>query len=131
MAFATADEVEDGWRTLSQAEKDRAAVLLDDAAWWLKVWFLDYGDIEALAANNAMLAEGLKILSRSMVRRAMTSGAIEGAQSTYQVMGPFSTQVAFKNPDGNLYITNSEHDGILAVLGVNTSGAVSMTGPGL
>ena len=131
MTYATADDVEAGWKTLSQAEKDRATVLLDDAAWWLNVWFLEFGDLEALAADNERLAEGLKILSRSMVRRAMTTGNIEGAQSTYQVMGPFSTQVAFRNPDGNLYLNTGERDAILAILGVNVSGAVSMTNPGL
>ncbi|MGV9818419.1 Gp19/Gp15/Gp42 family protein [Nocardia xishanensis] len=131
MAFATADELEAGWRPLSPAEKDRATVLLNDAAWWLKIWFKSFGDLVALAAADVDLAEGLNILSRSMVRRAMTTGAIEGAQSTYQVMGPFSSQIAFKNPDGNLYIYDSERDAIHAALGVNTSGAVSMSGPGL
>ncbi|MBF6301171.1 hypothetical protein IU459_27035 [Nocardia amamiensis] len=131
MAYATADELEDGWRTLSQAEKDRASVLLDDAAWWLGIWFKPFGDLAALAAADANLAQGLNILSRSMVRRAMTTGAVEGAQSTYQVMGPFSTQIAFKNPDGNLYIYDSERDGILAALGVDVSGAKSVSAPGL
>lgn len=131
MAFATADELEAGWRPLSQAEKDRAAVLLTDAAWWLKIWFKSFGDLVALAAADEDLAEGLNILSRSMVRRAMTTGAIEGAQSTYQVMGPFTTQIAYKNPDGSLFIYESERDAILTLLGVNTSGAVSMTGLGL
>ncbi|MBF6368422.1 hypothetical protein IU469_22250 [Nocardia puris] len=131
MAFATHGDLAARWRPLSAAEQARATTLLGDAAWWLGVWFRPYGDLEALAAGDAELAEGLLILSCAMVKRAMTSGAIEGAQSTYQVMGPFTTQIAYKNPDGSLFIYESERDAILTLLGVNTSGAVSMTGLGL
>lgn len=131
MAFATADEVEIGWRTLSPAEKATATQLLEDAAWWLDIWFHEFGDIAVLAVDDPKLAQGLNILSRSIVRRAMTTGTIEGASSTYQMMGPFTSQVAFKNPDGNLYVTTGERDAILKLLGVNVSGAVSMTAPGL
>lgn len=131
MAFAEADDLQARWRTLSQEEKDRATVLLEDAATWLAVWFKAYGDLAVLASADSQLAEMLKILSCSMVRRAMTTGAIEGAQSIYQVMGPFSSQVAFKNPDGNLYIYESERDAVLSLLGANATGAVSISGPGL
>lgn len=130
MAFATVDELEAGWRPLSQAERDRATVLLDDAAWWLKVWFKEFGDLEAPAAADEELAKGLRILSRNMVRRSMTT-PVDGAAQVQQTMGPFTSQVAFRNPDGNLFVYEAERDAILTLLGVNTSGAVSMTGPGL
>jgi hypothetical protein len=48
-----------------------------------------------------------------------------------QSMGPFSSQVAFRNPDGNLFVYDTERDAILSLLGISVSGAVSMTGPGL
>lgn len=132
MAFATHSDIAARWRALSQAEQDRADVLLGDAAWWLKVWFKPYGDIETLAVDDAELSEGLKILSSSMVRRALAAGGgIEGATQMQQSMGPFNTQVAFRNPDGNLFVYDAERDAILLLLGVNVSGAVSMTGPGL
>ncbi|WP_280317295.1 Gp19/Gp15/Gp42 family protein [Nocardia wallacei] len=133
MAYATPADVAARWRALSQAEQDRAIVLLDDAAWWLNVWFKEYtSDLTALAADNEELAEGLKILSCSMVRRALAAGGgIEGATQTQQVMGPFTSQVSYKNPDGSLFVYNAERDAILALLGANTSGAVSMTAPGL
>ena len=130
MAFATTENLEARWRTLSDPETVRAATLLGDAAWWLGVWFKPH-NLVALAAGDEELAEGLVILSCAMVKRAMTSGAVEGAQSTYQMMGPFTAQVAFKNPDGNLFVYEAERDAIFTLLGVNTSGAVSMTGPGL
>ncbi|MEV0031431.1 Gp19/Gp15/Gp42 family protein [Nocardia sp. NPDC050793] len=131
MAFATAADLEARWRALSPEEEARVDVLLADAAWWLGVWFKTYGDLVALAAADEQLADGLKILSCNMVRRAMTSAAIEGAQSVYQVMGPFTSQIAFRNPDGTLFVYDSERDAILSLLGVNVSGAVSMSGPGL
>ncbi|NEW33838.1 hypothetical protein GV791_14870 [Nocardia cyriacigeorgica] len=130
MAFATVDELEAGWRPLSQAEKDRATVLLDDAAWWLKVWFKEFGDLEALAAADEELAKGLQILSRNMVRRSMTT-PVDGAGQVQQSLGPMTSTIAFRNPDGNLFVYEAERDAILTLLGVNTSGAVSMTGPGL
>ena len=40
MAFATPADISARWRALSQAEQDRATALLDDAEWWLKVWFI-------------------------------------------------------------------------------------------
>ncbi|MFR9767057.1 hypothetical protein [Nocardia sp. SC052] len=131
MAFATYADLIARPPALPQASEATVTVLMGDAAWWLGVWFKSYGDLVALAAEDEELATGLKILSCSMVRRALTTAAIEGAQSAYQVMGPFSTQIAYRNPDGNLYITNAERDAILALLGVNASGAVSMSSPGL
>jgi hypothetical protein len=122
MAFAILADLADG----SDPEK-----LLDQAAWWLKTWFMDFGDLEALAADNEDLAEGLKIVSCAMVNRRTSTKVNEGVQSTYQVMGPISAQIAFRDDTGKLYITTAERDAILAHLGVDVSGAVSMTGPGL
>ncbi|MFC9892115.1 hypothetical protein ACFVMC_00335 [Nocardia sp. NPDC127579] len=131
MAFATYADLIARPPALPQASEVQVNTLMGDAAWWLSVWFRPYGDLVTLAADDEELAEGLKILSCSMVRRALTSGALEGAQSAYQTFGPYSSQIAFRNPDGNLYITNAERDAIHALLGVNVSGAVSMSGPGL
>ncbi|WP_280455647.1 hypothetical protein [Nocardia brasiliensis] len=131
MPFATYDDLIARPPVLPQASAEQVETLMGDAAVWLSVWFRPFGDLVTLAEDDAELAEFLKVVSCSMVRRALTTGAIEGAASTYQVMGPFSTQIAYKNPDGNLYITSAERDAILALLGVNVSGAVSASGPGL
>lgn len=130
MAFAVAGDLVERWRTLTQAEGDRATVLLGDTAWWLKVWFKEFGDLVALAAADPDLAEGLKILSCSMVKRAMTSAG-DGVGQAQQVMGPFTAQISYRNPDGNLYVYAAEREAILKLLGVNVSGAVSMESPGL
>jgi hypothetical protein len=130
MAFATFDDLAKRWKPLSPAEEARATVLLGDTAWWLKVWFKEFGDLVALAADDPDLAEGLEILSCSMVKRAMTSAG-DGVGQAQQVMGPFTAQISYRNPDGNLYVYAAEREAILKLLGVNVSGAVSMESPGL
>lgn len=130
MAFAITDDLVARWRALNESELARAEVLLDDAAWWLKAWFKPYGDLVVLAAADADLLEGLKIVSCAMVRRAMVSSG-DGVTQSQQVMGPFTAQISYRNPDGNLYVYAAEREAILTLLGVNTSGAVSMTSPGL
>ena len=62
MAFATVEDLEARWRTLTPEEQAMAAVLLDDAAVKLSEWEID-GD-EKQAAK-------LKIVSCDMVKRAM------------------------------------------------------------
>lgn len=131
MAFAIPADLAERWRALSPAEEARATVLLGDAAWWLKVWFKPYtADLEALAAEDPLIEEGLKILSCNMVRRSMVSAG-DGVGQAQQVMGPFTAQISYRNPDGSLFVYAAERDAILSLLGINVSGAVSMTTPGL
>ncbi|WP_228002143.1 Gp19/Gp15/Gp42 family protein [Nocardia australiensis] len=132
MAFAMSADLAARWRALSPEEEARAAVLLGDAAFWLKAWFKPYAaDLEALAADNELLADGLKIVSCAMVRRSMTNGGYDGASQVQQTMGPFTAQVSYSNPNGNLYIYDTDRDTLFGLLGINVSGAVSMTSPGL
>lgn len=131
MAFAGYADLAERWRVLSPAEQARATTLLRDATWWLKVWFKPYAaDLEALAADDPMLEEGLKILSCNIVRRGMLSAG-DGVGQAQQVMGPFSAQLSYRNPEGNLYVYAAEREAILSLLGVNNGGAVSMESPGL
>ena len=129
--FATAEQLATRWHALSNEEALKADTLLGDAAFWLKVWFSEFGDLETLAASDELLAQGLEILSCSMVKRALIGGDSEGMSSQYQTMGPFASQVSYKNPEGNLYLSTKEFDGIAALLGASSTGAVSMTSPGL
>lgn len=130
MAFATHEDLAARWRILSPADEARATTLLGDAAWWLTAWFKPFGDLAALAAADPDLLEGLKILSCAMVRRAMVSAG-DGVAQSQQVMGPFTAQISYRNPDGSLFVYAAEREVILTLLGVNTSGAVSMESPGL
>ena len=66
MAYATVSDLEARWRTLSESEAARAAVLLDDAA----VKIDEAGYIDPNDSRKVSLA---KIISCDMVKRAMNA----------------------------------------------------------
>ena len=112
MAFATIADLEARWRDLSDAEEARASVLLDDAAAYLQSLVEVDPDDEVQAAN-------LKMVSCNMVKRAMSSAASDafGVTNATATMGPFSQQVAYANPSGDMYVSKSER----AILGIGTA----------
>lgn len=112
MAFATVADLEARWRSLSDAEEAQASVLLDDAAAYLQALVEVDPDDEIQAAN-------LKMVSCNMVKRAMSSSASDafGVTNATATMGPFSQQVAYANPSGDMYVSKSER----AILGIGTA----------
>lgn len=112
MAFATVADLEARWRDLSDAEEAQASVLLDDAAAYLQALVEVDSDDEVQAAN-------LKMVSCNMVKRAMSSSASDafGVTNATATMGPFSQQVAYANPSGDMYVSKSER----AILGIGTA----------
>lgn len=123
-AFATPADLEARWRPLTDAETVVATTLLADAAVWLRAWF---PDLDARIASAAVDAQAPVMVSCAMVKRALIASGHEGQSSGMEVMGPFTRQVAFRNPEGNLYVTEQEVD----VLDGRPSGAVSMECAGL
>lgn len=128
VAYATADDLESRWRSLSVAEQARANALLGDASVWLRTWF---PDLDQRIANGALDSSVPVMVSCSMVKRAMLDSDGMSAEQSHQIAGPFSdmTQRTFANPDGNLYLTAREQDLLRGF--PNPSGAVSMMSPGL
>lgn len=112
MAFATVADLEARWRSLTEAEEAQASVLLDDAAAYLQALVEVDSDDEIQAAN-------LKMVSCNMVKRAMSSSASDafGVTNATATMGPFSQQVAYANPSGDMYVSKSER----AILGIGTA----------
>lgn len=112
MAFATVADLEARWRDLSDAEEAQASVLLDDAAAYLQALVDVDTDDDVQAAN-------LKMVSCNMVKRAMSSSASDafGVTNATATMGPFSQQVAYANPSGDMYVSKSER----AILGIGTA----------
>lgn len=103
--YATVQDVEDRWRTLSDAEKTRAEVLLDDAA-----VEIDSACAPSVPPTEAELSARL-IVSCRMVKRAMaTSGGVEGVgvESIQAGAGPFQQTQKFSNPSGDLYLTRAD-----------------------
>lgn len=102
MAYATHEDLEARWRPLTQDEKNRADILLEDAAVRL--------DIECAPSDpiTAQEAHARLIVSCEMVKRAMASPAGVGVTSTQQGAGPYQETNQYANPTGDLYLTKAD-----------------------
>lgn len=100
MAYATYEDVEARWRTLTADEQERATMLLEDAATILDgVAVIDAADMQQAAA--------LKLVSCNMVIRSMVASASSafGVDELQATMGPFGQTAHFANPSGDMYLT--------------------------
>lgn len=100
--FATADDVEARWRTLSSAEITTADVLSTDASDMIRT---RWSDVDDRIASGSLSADSLTRVVANMVKRAMIVGDREGLESRSQGAGPFSVSDKFANPNANLYFT--------------------------
>lgn len=117
-------------RALTEAEGDRAALLLQDASFWLNVWVP--GLEAAVDTGNEQVATAAKLLVVAMVRRALLAPSLDdGVQSQNLVAGQFQHNVVYRNPDGNLYLYAKELAALEGLLRANPADAVSMMSPGL
>lgn len=132
MAYAQVEQdLVPRWRALSTDESTKAAMLLDDAAFWLRVWV---PGLDAAVTGGGDAATAAKLLSVAMVKRAMQAESeteYPGAASVQQVGGIYTEQVTFRNPEGNLYLYDRELRDILALITGTPAGAASFTSPGL
>lgn len=112
MAYATYEDLQARWRTLTEAEQATATTLLEDAA----------GIIDAAVTidteDTTQLANA-RYVSCAMVRRSMQASESDmiGISQASATMGPFSQQATFANPTGELYLTAQEK----AMLGASSS----------
>lgn len=104
-AFATATQLADRWRPLTEAETPRAEALLLDASQMI----LDE-DTRGVLDDLTAPTQTLISITCSMVIRAMASGIDAGppvSQYGYG-SGPINEQRTYANPTGDLYLTKSE-----------------------
>lgn len=104
-AFATAEQLADRWRPLTEAETPRAEALLLDASQMI----LDE-DTRGVLADLTAPTQTLVSIACSMVIRAMASGVEVGppvTQGSWSA-GSFSASNTYANPTGDLYLTKSE-----------------------
>ncbi|NKU21738.1 hypothetical protein GS907_24570 [Rhodococcus hoagii] len=126
-AFATATDLSKRWKGYHSDDEALATQLLADASLWIRAWVPD----AAAYAGKQDVADALEMVACSMVKRAMTNEDADGLESRSETVGPYTEQVAFRNPDGNLYLTKGEQALLDGLCGGNTAGAVSMSGGGL
>lgn len=118
MTYATIHDLEARWRPLTAAERVRADALLADAA----------VRIDAYAPPPTELtdaqAAAREIISCEMVKRAMAGSAIPGITQESETRGPFTAQVTYANPLGDLYLTKADRQMLRG--GRQRAGQVSM-----
>lgn len=103
MAFATYEDIEARWRTLTADEQSKATTLLEDATTIL------YGLVR-VDDSNVEQARALKMVCCSMVIRSMVASESStfGVDELSATMGPFGQTAKFANPNGDLYLTKME-----------------------
>lgn len=100
--FANRSAVAARWRTITAGEEATVDVLLEDASDMIRVRWPDIDD--RVAAGSVDSKTLVRIVS-AMVRRAMMNRGNDGVKQEQSTAGPFSGQVTYSNPDGNLYLT--------------------------
>lgn len=113
-AFATAEDLQSRWRPLTAAEKQQANVLLEDASAILTAECPGIGGVAAAVPL-------VKRVVCSMVQRAMAGGSggafPAGVTQVSQTAGPFSGSFTFANPNGDLYLLESERRALRGLQG--------------
>jgi hypothetical protein len=96
--YAAVADLEKGWRTLSDSEKTIAEALLARASRMIAA--LCPG---AATADADLLAD----IACASVKRAMAAGG-DNVTSRSMTGGPYSEQLSYANPAGDLYLTKVE-----------------------
>ena len=104
-AFATVDDLLDGWpnKELNESETAAAGALLLRASAYLATR-LRQAHI-AIDAEDELQALNLKTVAVNMVRRSMASGDVDGLSSLAQTIGSTTAQVSWSNPSGAFYLS--------------------------
>jgi hypothetical protein len=119
-AFATVDDLQARWHSLTEAEQAQATTLLSDASQLIVDTMPGYVSASALTLTGIVCA---------MVKRAMLAGDNAGVSSTQQTTGPFNESVSYTNPLGDLYLTKAEKQRLGR--GVQKAFSVDMSGGGV
>lgn len=109
MAYATVEDLEAQWRTLTDEEQARAEVLLDNAGVYLDA-------LVKVDPDSTEQAQVLRTVSCSMVQRVMSAGMdTYGVSQASMSAGVYSQSMTFANPSGDFYLTGFEK----MALGIN------------
>ena len=117
--FANTSDLQEYWRTLTPDEINRAKILLTLASDRLRMMAQRAGvdlDGKIAADPGGVYASTLKFAVIDAVKRAMQAPAdLPPINSYQQTAGPYSENIAYANPTGDLYFKKSE----LALLGIS------------
>lgn len=100
--YATINDIQTRWRTLTAEEQDKAAALISDAS----------TIIDSMAGASFECGEDwdakAKIVCCNMVIRAMGASDTFGVKQQSMTAGPYTEQWTFANPSGDMYLTRME-----------------------
>ena len=117
--FASVEELRRYWRILSPVETTRATVLLPLASDRLRMMAQRAGidlDAKIAADPDGAYANTLKFAMLDAVKRALQVPADVPPINAYQqTAGPYSENITYANPTGDLYFKKSE----LTLLGIS------------
>jgi hypothetical protein len=103
--YATSADVQDRVRRpLTEDELTLADVLVDDASRYIRARFQT---IDARIAAGVLDPDDVTMVVAMMVKRAITTEE-EGVTQLTNTGGPFSQNVTFANPMGDLYLKPTE-----------------------
>lgn len=108
--FATVAQLEAFWRDLTTTEETRAGVLLELASARLREIGTDVGvDVDAQVAARESYAVTARWVVMEAVKRAMLTPVDTPPADEYQqTAGPYSENIKFSNPSGDLWFKRSE-----------------------
>lgn len=119
-AFATVEDLQLGWRALSEAELVVAEELLLRASAQLSAILANH--CREVDPDDDVQAMNLKTVACNMVRRSMNAGgSYDGASSVSQTVGSTVASVQWANPDGAFYLSRSDKES-LGIAGVGKLG---------
>lgn len=122
VAFASLVDLESRWRLLSDDEKERAEMLLSDAA--TKIALLCEQSGVEIDPENDLQKGALVGINCEMVKRAMLSPIDLPPVSTFaQTAGSYSESQTYVNPTGDIYMTLAEKK--LLGIGAQRMGGIS------
>lgn len=110
-SFATLEDLQAFWRTITPEETSRANLLLEMASDRLRLMAKNSGiDLDALILTDTALAGGLRAVVLSAVQRSLVSNNVNmpAVESYQQTAGPYSENIKYANPTGDLYFTKAE-----------------------
>lgn len=130
--FATVDDLQAFWKTLNEAETARATTLLLLASNRLRQVANDLGiDLDAKVAGDDTASQVYKanvqwVVMEAVKRAMLVPTDAAPANSIQQTAGPYSENIVFTNPAGDLWFKNAELCAI-GLYGKQTLGSISST----
>lgn len=101
--WATPADLAARWRPLAPGEAERARVLIGDAQSLIQDECPRWAAASAATRRRVVCA----VVKRAMAGPLADEG-LTGVTATTETTGPFSQQVTFSNPSGDMYLTRAE-----------------------